>query len=50
MYLWQDIDILDRQHRSVTKMIRGLGQLTYEERFMRCMWINTFWNRRTRET
>src|SRR6218665_3955356 len=35
-YLRQDIDTLEQIQRRATKMIRGLGKITYEERLMRC--------------
>src|SRR6218665_2443802 len=35
-YLRQDIETLEQIQRRATKMIRGLGELTYEERLMRC--------------
>ena len=32
----QDIDTLEQTQRRAAKMIRGMGILTYEERFKRC--------------
>src|SRR6218665_3700790 len=46
-YLRKDIDTLDRIQRRATKMIRGLGKCTYEERLMRCGLTNLE-KRRTR--
>src|SRR6218665_2514807 len=46
-YLRQDIDTLEQVQRRATKMIRGLGKFTYEERLMRCGLTNLE-KRRTR--
>jgi len=46
-YLRQDIDTLKRIQRRATKMIRGLGKLSYEGRLMRCGLTNLE-KRRTR--
>ena len=45
----QDIDVLERIQRRATKMIRGLGKLTYEERLMGCG-VTNLEKTRTRET
>src|SRR6218665_2175815 len=46
-YLRQYIDILGQVQRRATKMIRGLGKFTYEERLIRCGLTNLE-KRRTR--
>jgi hypothetical protein len=46
-YLRQDVERLEKIQRRATKMIRGLGNLTYEERLWRCE-LTTLEQRRNR--